>query len=398
MTNSSIETIAERYAETCMPEEIELLRKLGSIPAPSRHEDKRARFVREWLIAQGAEDVTIDEAKNVICKIGPQDGDLVVFASHTDVVFPDTEPFEVIEENGRMHAPGIGDDTANLTNLLMCAKYVLQNPVKPKCGILFVANSCEEGLGNLDGTKALFKTYGKQIRAFHSFDGYTPQCCSCAVGSYRYRVSCHTQGGHSYMNFGEPNAIEIICRLVAELRKIEVPTEVKTTFNVGRIEGGTTVNSLPQDCFMLFEFRSTSQKCLSIMEEKFNAAVEKIRAEIRAEVPEGAKGWGIGKLTPGVITVELLGVRPGNGNIDSAALQAFTDGHADVIRRYYDGPIDFDAYSTDSNVPLSMGILANTIGTVRGANAHTREEWIDIASLVPGLKIAMNIVLPFFEL
>lgn len=371
-----IKAIAEEYAAACSEEALELLRTLGKIPAPSRQEDLRAVFCRDWLLAQGAVDVTIDKAKNVICKIGCEEHeDYIAFAAHTDIVFPDMETLPMREEDGKLYAPGIGDDTSNLVNLLMGAKYLLQNKIKLKYGVLIVCNACEEGLGNLDGTKELFAAYGSRIKAFYSFDGYTPQCCSTAVGSYRYKISCRTTGGHSYINFGEPNAIEILCRLVEELYKIEAPREVKTTYNVGCIEGGTTVNSIAQECSMLYEFRSTSQRCLEMMEEKFNQTVEACR--------------NLG----GELTVELLGIRPGNGPLDMDELNAFTRQSADIISNFYTGDIDFAAYSTDSNVPLSLGIAANTIGTVLGALAHTREEWIDISSLPKGLGIVLSLML-----
>ncbi len=130
---------------------------------------------------------------------------------------------------------------------------------------------------------------------------------------------------------------------------------------------------------MLYEFRSTSQKCLEIMEEKFNAVVESCR--------------GLG----GELTVDLLGVRPGNGPLDQKALADFTARTADVISTFYDGEMDYAPYSTDSNVPLSLGILANTVGTVRGAGAHTREEWVELDSLYAGLKIALSLMLQYVE-
>lgn len=379
--NKKIKELAEQYASEMVEEQKELLKTLGVIPAPSHQEDMRAAFCRDWFLKQGAEDVRIDEAKNVICRLGDKDAEeLVVFAAHTDIVFPDTTQLPLREENGRLYAPGIGDDTSNLVNLMLGAKYVIKNNLKPKYGILFVANACEEGLGNLDGTKALFAACGSKIKAFYSFDGYTPQCCSSAVGSYRYRITCKTKGGHSYINFGDPNALEILCDLTERLYKIEPPKEAYTTYNIGRMEGGTTVNSVAQEAYMLYEFRSTSQKCLEEMERRFNAAVESVR------------GRG------GEIQVELLGVRPGNGPVDADALQEFTAHTADVIGTWYHDEIDFDAYSTDSNVPLSLGILANTVGTVRGALAHTREEWIDISSLPDGLKIALSLMLEYVEL
>ena len=342
--NESIKAIAEEYAEASFDEACELLRTLGRIPAPTRQEERRAVFVRDWLLAQGAEDVEIDEAKNVICPIGPQ-------------------------------APGIGDDTANLVNLLFGAKYLLEQRPAGKTGLLIVANACEEGLGNLDGTKALFARYGERIKAFWSFDCDMPACIQRAVGSYRYRISCRTVGGHSYGAFGAPNAIEILCRLVEKLYAQEPPAEEKTTYNVGRFEGGSTVNSIAQEASLLYEFRSASQACLEKMETKFRAILEE------------CKDLG------GELTVELLGIRPGSGPVDPEALGRLTAQSAEIIECFAGEPAELRAASTDSNVPLSLGIPANTVGTVRGGLAHTREEWVALDSLKPGLKIALALML-----
>ena len=370
-----VKQIAEDYAEASFSEACALLRTLGRIPAPTRREERRAAFVRDWLLAHGAADVYIDEAKNVICPIGPQDGDLTVFAAHTDVVFPDLEPLPMREENGVLYAPGIGDDTANLVNLLLAARYLLRNGVRGSMGFLIVANACEEGLGNLDGTKALFARYGERIKAFYSFDCDLPECIHRAVGSHRYKITCKTVGGHSYSAFGAPNAIEILCRLVEKLYAIELPAGEKTTYNVGRFEGGTTVNAIAQEASLLYEFRSASQACLAEMEGKFRAVL--------------AECQNLG----GELTVELLGIRPGSGPVDEAALAAMTARSADVIESIWGSPAALLAASTDSNVPLSLGIPANTLGTARGGLAHTRAEWVELSSLKPGLAVALSLML-----
>ena len=373
--DQNIKRTVQAYADACAAEQLELLRTLARIPAPTGQEERRAAFCRDWLRANGARDVTVDEAKNVICKIGPQDGELLVFAAHTDVVFPDLEPLPLQEEKGRLAAPGIGDDTACLVNLLLAARYLLQRKLTGPRGFLIVANSCEEGLGNLAGTKALFAAYGKQIKGFYSFDCYMPQCINSAVGSRRYKITCKTRGGHSYRDFGQPNAIEILCRLVEALYRIEPPRQARTTYNVGRFEGGSTVNSVAQEASLLYEFRSTSQSCLEIMEAAFRSCLEDC-----------------GKLG-GELSVELLGIRPGNGPLDRQALAAFTARSLDAIRTFCGEEPEVCDASTDSNIPLSMGIPANTIGTVRGGLAHTRQEWIDPKSLKPGLEITLSLML-----
>ncbi len=375
-----LKTLVENYVAEHIEEAEQLLCELGKIPAPSHQEDLRAEFCRDWLIAQGAKDVTIDEAKNVVCKINcDEQKDLAAFMAHMDIVFPDLEPLTVVQEGRKLFAPGIGDDTSNLVNLLMAAKYILKHEPKLNMGFLIVANACEEGLGNLDGCKEIIKTYGEQIKAFYSFDGYMSQCTNVAVGSYRYKITVKTAGGHSWLNFGDPNAVEILCGLVEKLYALEVPTEAKTTYNVGCIEGGTTVNTVAQEASMLFEFRSTSQKCLELMHQKLEETIEGMEGDFQ-------------------ITTELLGVRPGNGEMDREALEAYTQKSKEIIQEFYEGELDCDAYSTDSNIPLSKGILANTIGTIKGASAHTREEWVDLDSLPSGMKIALSILLQYTEL
>ena len=162
--NEQIRNAAERFAEEHQQEQRELLYALGRLPAPTRQEDLRAVFCRDWLASQGARDVTIDGAKNVVCRLGcTPERELVVFAAHTDIVFPDTEPLPLREEDGRLYAPGIGDDTANLVNLMMAAKYLIAHERELRCGVLIVANACEEGLGNLKGSRQIMKDIGTKL-------------------------------------------------------------------------------------------------------------------------------------------------------------------------------------------------------------------------------------------
>src|SRR5699024_8431806 len=174
--------------------------------APTRHEERRAEFCKAWFTEQGADEVWIDKQKNTICAVDcDKYEDIVVFMAHTDVVFDDQTELPMQRQGNKLFAPGIGDDTANLVNLMMSAKYILREKKKLKKGILFVANSCEEGLGNLDGCKAIFDNFGDRIKEFYSFDGYMSQCTSVPVGSYRYRISVKEDGGHSYLDFGKKN-------------------------------------------------------------------------------------------------------------------------------------------------------------------------------------------------
>lgn len=364
----------ENYIATHFDQAIELLKTLGQIPAPSHKEEKRARFCLDWFREQGAEDVYVDEAQNVVCRIpGKEPEPVVVIMAHTDVVFPDETTLPLREEDGRLFAPGIGDDTANLVNLMMAAKYVLEQGCQPEVTLLLVANACEEGLGNLKGSRQIWKDYGTRIREWISFDGNLGDCVNCAVGSHRYQVTVNVQGGHSYGDFGRENAIALLAEIIHDLYQIQPPAETKTTYNVGTIEGGTTVNSIAQQASMLYEFRSASQACLEEMEAQFEAVIQKWRES------------GAGR----DISVEVLGIRPGNGPVDREKLEALTRASVAVIEACTQGPATVKAASTDANIPLSEGVPANTFGTVRGGLAHTREEWIEIASMREGMEVAL---------
>ena len=237
----------------------------------------------------------------------------------------------------------------------------------------------EEGLGNLEGSKEIFRVYGDRIKVSYSFDCYLSQCISTAVGSYRYKITAKTAGGHSWKKFGCPNAIQVLCALVEKLYQLKVPEEPKTTYNVGYFNGGTTVNAIAQEASMLFEFRSVSQKCLQDMDLKLREITEDFSGAFS-------------------IDMELLGIRPGNGAVDLNELEKFTRQSIKIIKEFYHGELNLEAASTDSNIPLSRGICANTIGTVAGDGAHTREEWIDLDSLPAGMKIALSLMLYYTEL
>lgn len=368
----------KNYVNENMEEAIILLETLGKIPAPSNHEEKRAEFCKEWFVNQGAEKVYIDDALNVICEIGCEEHeDIVVFMAHTDVVFPDKQELQMKREGNILYAPGIGDDTANLINLMMGTKYFLKNKVATKKGILIVANSGEEGMGNLKGCKEIFKNYGSRIKEFYSFDCYLGQCITEPVGSCRYKVTVKAQGGHSYADFGNENAIITMSSLIQELYKIQVPKEAKTTYNVGCIEGGTTINSIAQECSILYEYRSSSDKCLKTMENNFYKIINDFKEK--------------GKM----IEIEVLGVRPGMGQIDEEAFERWTNNNVSIIKKYFNGDVKLGTASTDANIPLSMGVMANTIGTIDGDDAHKREEWVDLNSIPMGLSIVLELMLQY---
>ena len=369
----SMETYMNEHAQ----EAFDLLVQLAQIPAPSNHEELRAEFCLQWLRTQGAEKAYIDEALNVILPLGCTDSKPVaVFMAHSDVVFPDTDPLPLKIGNGRIYCPGIGDDTANVVALMMCAKYILKTGLKPKDqGVLLVINSGEEGLGNLKGSRKIMADFGSRVKEFVTFDGNASSIVTKAVGSRRYRITVTTEGGHSYARFGAPNAIAQLAQLIARLYQVQVPPIGRTTYNVGTVSGGTSVNTIAQSAEMLYEFRSDEREGLAFMQAKFDRIVEQFRAS-------GVQ-----------IETEVVGDRPCGRNVDNSALARRA---AEAVKTHYGRLPQFGSGSTDANVPLSMGIPAICPGCVMGAGAHTREEYVEIDSLLPGLKVAAELILHHF--
>lgn len=376
-----IEDKIQTFVEEHHTETIGLLKTLAAIPAPSLKEQRRAEFICDWLRRQGAANAVIDGAGNVVFLYGRNGTEerrkknLTVVAAHMDVVFPDMESLPLYERDGRLFAPGVGDNTANLVNMLMTVKFLLQYPAVSDRDLLFVADVGEEGLGNLKGSREIMKTYGERISEWISFDLYYDGLCDSAVGSQRYKIRVKTRGGHSYGDFGEKNAIAGMAEIIAELYRQVVPQEVKTTYNVGQISGGTSINAIAQEAVMSYEFRSESALCLGKMEESLKTILEKYRK----------RGLDI--------DMETLGIRPGKEGIDKEEQDRLVQTCLHTIRKFYDGTINIKAASTDSNIPLSCGIPAVTVGTVLGGLLHTREEWIDMESMKTGQKIAIGTVM-----
>ena len=372
----------QAYLTSSQEELKQLIRDLCAIPAPSHHEEKRAEFCKNWFENMGAKGVYIDEALNVVCPHHvTEDGPVTVFMAHTDTVFPDLEPMPFVETEDTFHCPGVCDDTANLAVMMLCARYFIQKDIPGKTGILFVANSCEEGLGNLKGCRAIANRYGKRMESLVTFDGHSLNAVvHHAVGSHRYRVTVKTEGGHSFVDFGKPNAIAVLSDMISRLYQIEVPTQPgsKTTYNVGTISGGTSVNTICQEAAMLYEYRSDNHLCLGKMQEMFRQILEACRKE------------GI------TIEAELLGERPCSANVDPHALEALKQKAADSVLRITGQEAKFVSGSTDCNIPLSLGIPSVCLGVCEAAGLHTREEVLYLKSLPQGSKLCMDFLCHFF--
>ena len=349
------------------------LKELCLIPAPSYYENERAEYCKKWLENYGAEGVYIDEALNVVFPINCDGNDkITVFAAHTDTVFPDREPMPYFDDGQKVFCPGAADDTAGVVVLLLAAKFYVENNIVPENGLMFVLNSCEEGLGNLKGARKLFEDFEGRIETFITLDGDLDYIVDCSVGSHRYDVIVETEGGHSFEAFGNKNAIAEISKIIAEIYKIHVPAieGTRTTYNVGTIEGGTSVNTIAQSAKILCEYRSNNRECLEFMEKEFQRIFDEASGSA-------------------AVKVNRVGDRP-CGDISQEKIEGLKAVVTPIIEDVIGKNIVYSSGSTDCNIPHSLGIAALCIGSNTHQGIHTREEWVDKESLKSGLEITLK--------
>jgi tripeptide aminopeptidase len=356
------------YAKAHEAETIDNQIRFCEVPAPSFKETARGELLKQAFQQIGLENVRVDKAGNVLGdRPGAAPRPRFVIAAHLDTVFPEGTDVKVKREGNVLHAPGIGDDCRGLAVLVTIARSLKEANVKTPGTITFVANVGEEGLGDLRGTKQLFNdTLKDQIDRFVSIDGTGLSLTRVAVGSHRYRVTFKGPGGHSFGAFGLANPIDALGRAVAKIADFQVPKTPKTTFNVGRIGGGTSVNSIPFEGWMEVDMRSSDAASLAAVDASFQKAVD-------AAVLEENTRWS----KPGMITAtkELVGERPaGSTAADAPIVQACL---AATTALGFPAPTPGEG-STDSNIPISLKIPAITIGGGgHGTGAHALDEAFD---------------------
>lgn len=372
---------ALEYINQHMEEYVELIKTLVQIPSPSNKEDKRAAFIKKWLEDNGCQGVYIDDACNVVfpyrCDTSKK---VVAFLAHTDTVFPDEDFIPLREEGDRIYAPGIGDDTAPVAALMMIARFLTQQNIDTPYGILLVGNSGEEGLGNLRGSRKIVEDYGDRMYNFIAIDGGMPHISVDCVGSQRYEITIKTEGGHSYGNYGNCNAIRYMASLIDSLYSVKTPNRAKTTYNVGVIHGGVSVNTICPVVSALFDFRSPDRSCLQEVLDAFEGILNAYSS------------------MPGVVLEKkILAVRPCKGDVDPAKQQELWDRCEEIISSHDDTKIVMDVPSCDANIPWSKGIPSTTIGAVITGASHTYGEWIEVSSLKKGFTVVLNTVLSYCE-
>jgi len=351
--------------------------RLTEIPAPSFEEEKRAAAVKVLLAAEGLV-VHTDKIGNVIGELhGSNDKECILLTAHLDTVFPAGTDVKVKREGERMLAPGISDNGTGLAALVAMARALHAAKIKPQRTILFAANVGEEGEGNLRGMRALIDAYRAKIRAVIVLDGSgTDHVTTKALASRRLEVVITGPGGHSWSDFGMVNPINALVRGSVRFINTRVPVSPRTTFNLGQVEGGTSVNSIPHDATLKVDLRSESEEELGRLE---TALRECIAAGVKDEM-ENARDRTRGKLE---WKVNAIGSRPGGDLPADSALLASLRAADDFLGNQS----RVERSSTDANIPLSMGIDAISIGAGgNGGGAHSLQEWYESAGREMGLQ------------
>lgn len=344
--------------------------QLCEIPAPTFKETARGLEFRRRIAALGYPNARIDSIGNVIVeRAGTGNGPTVMIAGHLDTVFPEGTNVQVKRVGERLAAPGIGDDCRGLATVLAVAKGLNEGTIKTNGKIILVANVGEEGAGDLRGVRYIFnKTYKGKIDYFISVDGLGLHVTNRAVGSKRYSVRFSGPGGHSYGAFGMASAIHAMGRAIAHISDMQVPAGPKTTFNVGIVKGGTSVNTISPDGVMDVDMRSESVENLEKMDLLIHAAVAKGLDAENARWPNSKARISV--------RYDTIGIRP-VGKVPQTEDTPLVRTALEAARVFGDRPA-LTAGSTDSNIPMSLGIQAITIGGGgKGGDAHAMSEWYE---------------------
>ncbi|WP_322489132.1 M20/M25/M40 family metallo-hydrolase [Chloroflexus sp.] len=349
--------------------------EIQQVPAPTFAEHSRSSLVSQRMQALGLHDVEIDELGNVYGRRpGQRDRPALLVSAHLDTVFPADTDLSIRYEGDRVYGPGIGDNSAGLAGLLRLAEVYQRFNLPTASDIWFVANVAEEGLGDLRGMRAVIDRLRTRLGAVVVIEGCDfGSLHHQAIGVRRFRIEASGPGGHSWGNFGTPSAIHVLVRLAARLTELNVPLSPRTTFNIGTISGGTSVNTIAQHASMLIDLRSVSSAALADLVNEVYRLVE----EVALEQPEvHLQLTKVGDRPSGAI--------PREHPLVQAAVAAY---------QMVGAQISFQQSSTDANVPLSLGMPAVCVGLTDGGNAHRTDEYILPANLSRGMQALLLLTL-----
>jgi len=358
---------ALRWIDTHVEPIVEEAIRICEIPAPTFEEAERAAYVKGRFEQLALADVTIDRAGNVRGRRPGAGGGLgVAVGAHLDTVFPKGTDVRVKRDGSRLLAPGIGDNSVAVASLLAMVEALDAGGVRTVGDLYLTCNTGEEGLGDLKGMKVFVADVKDRVKALVALEGMKiNRIIHTAVGSRRYKITFTARGGHSWGHFPSPSAIHILGRAIADISRLEVPSDPKTTYNVGVVHGGTTVNTIASQAEMLVDMRSVDIRSLADLERRILGIIERTAKE------------GDGKATLDLVGDRPAGSIPGNHPVvetckavhRALGLQTFTE-----------------ASSTDVNAALGVGLPGVCISITEGANEHRLDEYIETGPIPTGIK------------
>lgn len=357
---------------------LDLAQQIQMIPAPTFDEGQRAEFVRALFIRDGLLDVALDSLGNLYGRLaGTNQNPPLIISAHLDTVFARNVMRSSTREADRILGPGIGDNSLGVASLLGLLWLLRQRNDALPGDVWFVANVCEEGLGDLRGMKAVADRFGHDVRAYLVLEGTAlGHVYHRAVGVRRYRVKLRTAGGHSWSDYGQPSAVHEAALLVTRITSLPLPVAPRTTLNVGLMSGGTGVNVLASEASFELDVRSEKVETLAALIEQVETTIRSARrdgVEVEAEV--------IGKRPAGEIPVDHPLVQLAGSCLSELGLTP-----------------SFTAGSTDANIPLSLGYPALVLGVTTGGGAHTVNEYIDLPPVETGMQQLVGFVERVFRI
>ncbi|HSG45375.1 MAG TPA: M20/M25/M40 family metallo-hydrolase [Anaerolineales bacterium] len=348
---------------------VELAIQIQQIPAPTFHEAERGEFVRKLFVDEGLQDITVDEAGNVYGRWPKVEGQRskvypLVISAHLDTVFPLEMDLSVKRQNDKIYGIGIGDNSLGVAALFGLLWMLRERRIELEGDIWFVANVGEEGLGDLCGMKAVVERFGADVLAYLVLEGMAlGYVYHKAVGVKRYRITAKTEGGHSWSDYGQPSAVLELTHLIGQLTSLRLPSRPRTTMNVGKINGGTSINVIPAEAWMELDLRSEGADELSDLVERVERLIETASK-------------------PGVcMEAQVIGDRPAG---EMSPKHPFIKlAQACLCEQGLDAVLT--SGSTDANIPLSRGYPALVLGVTKGGGAHTKKEFIDAQPIERGM-------------
>jgi tripeptide aminopeptidase len=345
---------------------------IQQIPAPTFHEMERARFVQARFAEEGLTDIKVDGIGNVSARLaGSETGKVLVVCAHLDTVFPVSIDLHYERELERILAPGIGDNSLGVAGLFGLVWAQRGRQLSLPGDLWLVANVCEEGLGDLRGIRAVVDHFGNNPLAYIIIEGMAlGQIYHRGLGVRRYRITTHTSGGHSWIDYGKPSAVHELTSLSTRITALELPRSPRSSLNIGIISGGSSVNTIAAEGMIELDLRSESAKTLEVLATQV------------AQIVHAAEKPGVS------VNMEIIGERPSGQISPEHSLVKLAQ---DCLRKVGIEP-HLSIGSTDANLPLSRSLPAVTIGLTTGGGAHTIHEYINLAPLEKGMEQAIELI------